>query len=116
MENLINGMTPIRHKVVDFMNKTPIFERLEGNKWYEVEDALTDFLSNDFGIRWQIFKEMERANHTEDVKNELAERRLIVTFEELDNLLENYEDNLSNDDSWHTALGLAIDDFQNKRG
>lgn len=112
MEKEINGMMPIRLKIVEFMERTPCFEKLSGKKWYEIEDALTDFLTNNFGIRWEIYKEIERDNHYEDVKLELIERELTVNAEEMERIIDDYEDNLSNDDSWHTSLDLAIDDFE----
>ena len=116
MEKEINGMTPIRNKVVEFMERTPIFERLTGKKWYAMEDTLTDFLSNDFGIRWEIFKEIERANHIEDIKNELEEREIVATDEEIDEIADYYEDYLTEDDSWHISLDLAIDRFEDLKG
>ena len=116
MEKEINGMTPIRNKVVEFMEATPIFERLTGEKWYAVEDALTDFLTNNFGIRWEIFEDVQRKNHIEDVKNELDEREMTATEEEIEHITDYYEDYLTEDDSWHTSLDLAFDRFEDIEG
>ena len=116
MENLINGMTPIRSKVVEFMQRTPMFEKLTGNKWYEAEDALTAFLTNDFGIRWEIFEDVQRKNHIEDVKNELDEREMTLTEEEIEHITDYYEDYLTEDDSWHISLDLAFDRFEDIEG
>ena len=116
MKREINGMTPIRSKVVKFMLATPIFERLTGEKWNAMESTLTDFLTNDFGIRWEIFKEEERKNHIEDVKNELDEREMTLTEEEIEHIADYYEDYLTEDDSWHTSLDLAFDRFEDIEG
>lgn len=116
MEREINGMTPIRSKVVEFMERTPIFKKLIGNKWYEAEDALTDFLTNDFGIRWEIFEDVQRKNHIEDVKNELDEREMTLTEEEIEHIADYYEDYLTEDDSWHISLDLAFDRFEDIEG
>ena len=116
MEREINGMTPIRSKVVEFMEATPIFERLTGEKWYAMEDTLTDFLTNNFGIRWEIFEDVQRKNHIEDVKNELDEREMTATEEEIEHIADYYEDYLTEDDSWHTSLDLAFDRFEDIKG
>lgn len=44
-------MGSIREEVADFMSRDPILERLEGDRWYAMEDALVDFIYNILGGR-----------------------------------------------------------------
>ena len=44
---MINGMSETRNKVIAFMENTPTLSKLKGDKWYEVEDALVEFLEQE---------------------------------------------------------------------
>ena len=51
-----------------------------------------------------------------DIKNELEEREIVATDEEIDEIADYYEDYLTEDDSWHTSLDIAIDRFEDLKG
>ena len=46
-DNMINGMSETRNKVIAFMESVPTLNKLKGEKWYEVEDALVEFLEQE---------------------------------------------------------------------
>lgn len=39
-----NGMSEIRSKVAMFMENNPTLTKLEGNAWYDMEDALVELV------------------------------------------------------------------------
>mgnify|MGYP003291615332 CR=1 FL=1 len=80
------------------------------------DDLIKLFRTHEFG--WKIFRQMERDYHKEDVLNEIEdmleyenydEPQIEITDDIIEQIVDRYEDNLSNDDGWHVCLRNAID-------
>lgn len=89
----------IKSKIKDFIQTT---------SWANLEEDLLDFILNDGSLRWEIYRDVEKELHKEDILNELEEGNTI-TNEQLDLILERYEDNLSNSEDWHYCLKEAME-------
>lgn len=89
----------IRDKVREFVQTT---------SWANLEEDLCDFLMNDGTLRWDIYRDVEKELHKEDVLHELTEDQTI-TPEQLELIVERYEDNLSNSEDWHYCLKEAME-------
>ena len=76
---------------------------------------LIKFLEQNDTIRYQIYREMEQKYHEEDVQNEIDcmndenETNYTFTNEEMDLILEDYEDSLGDSEEWHYRLRNVLE-------
>lgn len=69
--------------------------------------TLADFLQEN---EWRIYDHYDKKCKRTDIMFELEEREIDHTEDDIDNILDIYEDYLENDDSWRDCLNMAIDD------
>lgn len=73
---------------------------------------ITDISGNDIIITFQeafeVMRAVERHYHEEDARDMLDDLGLSVTDTELDDIIEEYEDRMGDDDSWHDVLRNVI--------
>lgn len=69
-------------------------------------DTLGEFLNKN---AWQLYDIYSKDCKIEDIKSELEERGLEYTDEDLEMVLEKYEDCLEDNDTWRICLNNAID-------
>ena len=71
---------------------------------------LITFLEQNDTIRWEIFRQEEKRYHKEDIQNEIDymnednDTKYTFTNEEMDLILEYYEDSLADSDEWNYRL------------
>lgn len=76
---------------------------------------LIKFLEQNDTIRYQIYREMEKYYYKEDIQNEIDcmndENKTNYTFtnEEMDLILEDYEDSLGDSEEWHYRLRNVLE-------
>lgn len=69
-----------------------------------------NFLEENDTIRWEIFRQKEKQYHKEDIQNAIDymndenDTNYTFTNEEMDLLLEDYEDSLEDSDEWNYRL------------
>ena len=69
-----------------------------------------NFLEENDAIRWEIFRQKEKQYHKEDIQNAIDymndenDTNYTFTNEEMDLLLEDYEDSLEDSDEWNYRL------------
>ena len=83
---------------------------------------LIKFLEQNDTIRYQIYREMEQYYHKEDIQNEIdymnGENDTNYTFtnEEMDLILEDYEDSLGDSEEWNYRLRNVLERwFEDKK-
>ena len=76
---------------------------------------LIKFLEQNDTIRYQIYREMEQYYHKEDIHNEMDctndenDTNYTFTNEEMDLILEDYEDSLGDSEEWHYRLRNVLE-------
>ena len=61
-------------------------------------------------LRERIFRQVEREYHRIDVIDEFVDREVVnYTDDDIEYVLDKYEEYLGDDESWHTALNCAFD-------
>ena len=76
---------------------------------------LIKFLEQNDTIRYQIYREMEQYYYKEDIQNEIDymngenETNYTFTNEEMDLILEDYEDSLGDSEEWHYRLRNVLE-------
>lgn len=60
---------------------------------------------------YEIMRALEHDYHREDVLTCLESSGISATEEQIDEILESYEDGLSDDCSWHDILSFVIDSY-----
>ncbi|EXM38540.1 hypothetical protein RASY3_14555 [Ruminococcus albus SY3] len=65
-----------------------------------------------FQEAFEVMRAVERHYYEEDVRDMLDDLGLSVTDTELDNIIEEYEDRMSDDDSWRDVLRSIIKEFK----
>lgn len=74
-----------------------------------------NFLEENDTIRWEIFRQVEKHYHKEDIQNEIDyindvnETNYTFTNEEMDLILEDYEDSLDNSEEWNYRLRNVLE-------
>ena len=95
-----------------FMENNYVLNGLGNNNKADVAEALEEWLSNDYDIRFKIHRDVERYWHREDVLEELRQREIEnvndETIEDITTMFEDYLDNYSN---WHDCLKMALDRY-----
>lgn len=83
---------------------------------------LIKFLEQNDTIRYQIYREMEQYYHKEDIQNEIDcmndenETNYTFTNEEMDLILEDYEDSLGDSEEWNYRLRNVLERwFEDKK-
>ena len=83
---------------------------------------LIKFLEQNDTIRYQIYREMEQYYHKEDIQNEIDymndenETNYTFTNEEMDLILEDYEDSLGDSEEWNYRLRNVLEKwFEDKK-
>ena len=83
---------------------------------------LIKFLEQNDTIRYQIYREMEQYYHKEDIQNEIdymnGENDTNYTFtnEEMNLILEDYEDSLGDSEEWNYRLRNVLEKwFEDKK-
>lgn len=77
-----------------------IIERMENKKLYQVED--TELVEN-------LLADAIKSNHF------TCKDREIITYEDLQNMVEKYDDDLSDDSNWNEILNNVLKNFEIKR-
>lgn len=73
-----------------------------------------NFLEENDTIRWEIFREEEKHYHKEDIQNEIDnmnyenDTNYTFTNDEMDLILEDYEDSLADSDEWFFRLRNVV--------
>lgn len=73
------------------------------------------YLEQNDRIRWEIYREVERQYHKEDIQNEIDyyneenDTNYTFTDKELDLMLEDYENSLDDCEEWHYILKNIIE-------
>ena len=76
---------------------------------------LIKFLEQNDKIRWEIFRQEEKRYHKEDIQNEIDymndenDTNYTFTNEEMDLILEDYEDSLGDSEEWHYRLRNVLE-------
>ena len=76
---------------------------------------LIKFLEQNDTIRYQIYREMEKYYHKEDIQNEIDymndenDTNYTFTNEEMNLILEDYEDSLGDSEEWHYRLRNVLE-------
>ena len=76
---------------------------------------LIKFLEQNDTIRYQIYREMEQYYYKEDIQNEIDcmndenDTNYTFTNEEMDLILEDYEDSLGDSEEWHYRLRNVLE-------
>jgi len=80
-----------------------------------------NFLEENDAIRWEIFRQEEKHYHKKDIQNEIDyindenETNYTFTNEEMDLILEDYEDSLDDSEEWAFRLRNVLERwFENK--
>lgn len=74
-----------------------------------------NFLEENDAIRWEIFRQEEKHYHKEDIQNEIDymndkyETNHTFTNEEMDLILEDYEDSLGDSEEWAYRLRNVLE-------
>lgn len=74
-----------------------------------------NFLEENDAIRWEIFRQEEKYYHKEDIQNEIDymndenETNYTFTNEEMDLILEDYEDSLGDSEEWNYRLRNVLE-------
>lgn len=83
---------------------------------------LIKFLEQNDTIRYQIYREMEQYYHKEDIQNEIDymndenDTNYTFTNEEMNLILEDYEDSLGDSEEWHYRLRNVLERwFEDKK-
>lgn len=107
----INGMEFSRFIAANLLSDSSY----QGDKYYEKEDELTAKIEKclekaelDWLSKHNISKEMDKQSHLEDIKQRLEEREQTADEDEIDMILEYYEDWLADDEQWMYTLDEAI--------
>lgn len=84
------------------------------NTQFELQDII-DFLQTNDTLRWEIFRQEERYYHKEDIQNEIDyyndynDTNYTFTDEEMDLMLEDYEDSLIDSEEWAFRLRNVLE-------
>lgn len=65
-----------------------------------------------FQEAFEVMRAVERYYYEEDVRDMIDDLGLSVTDTELDNIIEEYEDRMGDDDSWHDILRNVIKEYK----
>ena len=123
----------MREFLLKYLTEKGYTQKVDNKVMIDLED-IADILENDYTLRSTIYNNVEKENHIEDVREEIEYRNqmyrdecaeedkipnekemIMVNEQELKQIVEDYENNLDNDDSWHTNLNVALDNFLNKK-
>ena len=123
----------MREFLLKHFTETGYTQKINNDIFIQLEDIIT-LLENDYTLRSTIYNNVEKENHIEDVREEIEYRNqmyrdecaeedkipnekemIMVNEQELKQIVEDYEDNLDNDDSWHTNLNVALNSFLEQR-
>ena len=119
-------MDELRELVAIFMDNDEEFTMLENENWYNMEDKLYNFLTNN---KYKIHRLVDREFHKEDVLQEIEDRNqeirdefadedkeltidvlLVVDEQTIEELTDYYEDYLGDGSyDWRCALNFAFE-------
>lgn len=86
-----------------------VLDALHGKRLEDVFDVVMDLLKHNHQLRWEIFKQVEREYHLEDVRIVLEELGIDDCSEkEIERIADRYERYLSFDDDWAEVMKQAI--------
>ena len=98
----------IRENVALFIDSSPLLSKFKGEKYYQLEDSIVEFIENNKDI---IFEEVQAERHREDIQVELECRENDYSYLVLEALpvdiimemVEEWQDNLADDESYCEA-------------
>lgn len=100
------------HIVEQILSNEVLLRAIKNNSIEDIEVILVDELEENYQLRDFIFRDVERENHREDVRNEIDERQLDLTDEDIERITDKYEDYLSECEyNWRVCLENALDEF-----
>lgn len=105
----------IRQKVAEFIDKSPVLSKLKGEDYYDMEDALVEFIETNSGL---IADEVDREYHRDDLVNQAtidcgenaAQILSVIPIEKIDDIVGSWQEALGDDDTYWEA---AWDDLSN---
>lgn len=108
----------IRSAVAEFIDNSPLLSQYRGDKYYQLEDALVDFIESKRDL---IFREVDKEYQRDDLINFLEEHPFeynqevdTIPINIIDRAVDNWQDKLANKDSyWDSvwnSLRNAVDD------
>lgn len=119
----------MREFLLKYLTEKGYTQKVDNKIMIDLEDVI-DLLEHDYTLRTTIYNNVEKEYHIEDVQEEIEfrnqmyrdecteenktpnlEEMIIVNEQELNQIVEDYENNLDNDDSWHINLNVALDKF-----
>lgn len=105
----------IRQKVAEFIDKSPVLSKLKGESYYDMEDALVEFIETNSGL---IADEVDREYHRDDLVNQAtmdcgenaAQILSVIPIEKIDDIVDSWQEALGDDDTYWEA---TWDDLSN---
>ena len=110
----------IRRKVAEFIDNSPLLSHYKNKKYYQLEDELVAFLGK---IKEEIYREVDKEYHREDVicrliekhGEEYTEKLKHIPLSLIDEIVEEWQETLSDDDSHWDSVWNALDDTLKKK-
>lgn len=105
----------IRNDVAEFIDNNPLLSKYTGDKYYQLEDAIVDFLSQESE---KIYRERDREYQREDVLHKINEYvgengeivANAIPFEVVDRIAEDWYENLEDRDGYWECVWDTLDD------
>lgn len=105
----------IRNDVAEFIDNNPLLSKYTGDKYYQLEDAIVDFLSQESE---KIYRERDREYQREDVLHKINEYvgengeivANAIPFEVVDRIAEDWYENLEDCDGYWECVWDTLDD------
>ena len=83
--------------------------KMSGN--YVVTDTSGQMITLSEQTAFEIMEALEREYHREDVEEYLNDQGITATERDIEGILDDYEDALSDDGSWRDILENVVDDY-----
>lgn len=109
----------IREKVVEFINKSPLLSKLKDEAYYEMEDALVDFIEENKGlIAGEVDLEYQRDDlinqATEDYGDNAALIASLIPLAKIDDVVSSWQETLADNDTYWDATWGDLSDALNE--
>ena len=109
--------------VKEILEKKNVQKAVAENDVDSIAKCLVMELKENPYLRDWVFRDRERENNRQDVKNEIdylnsewnegePEKHIIATDEEIEHITDLYEDSLGNSEDWHYCLNWALAQFR----
>ena len=86
-----------------------VLEYLHEKGLDDMFDVFMELVEDNYQLRWEIFKQVEREHHLEDVRSVLEELDIDdCSEEEIKRIADRYERYIAFDDDWSETMKQAI--------